>query len=164
MQRSSCWVLLLRLALGGAPGQAELFLYWPLHPKYNACMEEKTAPTEPDTTSGIAEHIERRPGVCGGKPCVKGTRIRVWDIHVWHDLRGQSPEEIAAAYPPLSLADVHAALAYYLDHRDAIEKEMKEAEALVARLQAKQGPTRFSKLRDQLSKDQDAESDQVSPG
>ena len=57
------------------------------------------------------EHIEMDPAKCGGKPCIAGTRIRVWDIHVWHNLRGQSPEQIITEFPQLSLADVHAALA-----------------------------------------------------
>ena len=96
----------------------------------------------------MTEHIESKPGVCGGKPCVKGTRIRVWDIHVWLDLGGRSPQEIVAAFPQLTLADVHAALVWYLDHREEIEHEMKEAAEFVARLQEEQGPSRFSKLRD----------------
>jgi uncharacterized protein (DUF433 family) len=28
------------------------------------------------------QHIVSTPGVCGGKPCVAGTRVRVWDIAV----------------------------------------------------------------------------------
>ncbi len=23
-------------------------------------------------------------GYTGGKPCIAGTRIRVWDVHIWH--------------------------------------------------------------------------------
>ncbi len=111
--------------------------------------------TEPQPIT--QKHIVSKPDVCGGKPCIAGTRIRVWDIHVWHDLRGQSPEEIVAAFPQLSLASVHAALAYYLDHREQIESQMKDAEDFVARMEAKQGSTRFSRLRDQLLKDEDGE-------
>lgn len=109
--------------------------------------------TEPQPIT--QKHIESKPGVCGGKPCIAGTRIRVWDIHVWHDLRGQSPEEIVAAFPQLSLASVHAALAYYLDHREQIESQMKEAEDFVARMEAEQESTRFSRLRDHLLEDED---------
>ncbi len=60
----------------------------------------------------IAEHVEITPGVCGGRPCVAGTRIRVLDVVIWSEL-GQSPDEIVASFPQLTLADVHAALAYY---------------------------------------------------
>lgn len=99
------------------------------------------------------QHIETVPGKCGGKPCIAGTRIRVWDIHVWHNLRGQSPEQIVADFPQLTLADVYAALAYYFDHRDEIEQQMKECEAFVDELRRKQGPTKFDALKKKLGLD-----------
>jgi uncharacterized protein (DUF433 family) len=95
-------------------------------------------------------HIEIDPNRCDGKPCVAGTRIRVWDIHVWHDFEGRRPEEIVAAFPQISLADVHAALTYYLDHRADIERQMAEGEGLAAEMAAQQGPTRFTRLRDSM--------------
>jgi uncharacterized protein (DUF433 family) len=110
----------------------------------------------------LASHISIRPEVCGGKPCVGGTRIRVWDIHVMHHLEGRSPTEILTAYPQLSLADVHAALAYYLDHRQEIEAQMERADTEVARLEAEHGPTRFSELRDALLRRKDDGEDPVS--
>jgi uncharacterized protein (DUF433 family) len=77
------------------------------------------------------EHIVSTPGVCGGKPRIADSRIRVQDIVVWHEAWGLSPEEIVTDFPQLTLAQVHAALAYYYDHRDAIRQHMHEAEALV---------------------------------
>jgi uncharacterized protein (DUF433 family) len=85
-------------------------------------------------TGVITQHISRTPGVCGGKACVDGTRIRVQDIYVWHVLQGQSPEEIVANFPRLSMADVHAALAYYWDHRDEIHEEIKRGEEMYEEL------------------------------
>lgn len=38
--------------------------------------------------------------------------------------RGWSAEEIVRQYPYLTLAEVHATLAYYFDHRDEIESEL----------------------------------------
>ncbi len=38
--------------------------------------------------------------------------------------RGWSAEEIARQYPYLTLAEVHAAMTYYFDHRDEIEGEL----------------------------------------
>ncbi|MHC4181398.1 MAG: DUF433 domain-containing protein, partial [Planctomycetota bacterium] len=61
----------------------------------------------------VTKHIQSRPGVCGGKPCIGGTRIRVQDVMVWHELQGLTPDEIVAQFPQLTLAGVHAALAYY---------------------------------------------------
>ncbi len=79
----------------------------------------------------LSTHIRRSPEICGGKPCVAGTRIRVWDVHVWHDLKGQTPEEIVATFPQLSVADVHASLAYYHDNREILEMQNQQAEERV---------------------------------
>jgi len=106
----------------------------------------------------LTKHVESRADRCGGKPCVAGTRIRVWDVYVWHELQGKSPEEIVTDFPQLTLADVHAALAYYWDNRESIEREMKEAEDFVADLKAKLGP---GPLQQKLS-NADAEGDPVS--
>src|SRR6516165_5940122 len=76
-------------------------------------------------------HIASDPGICGGKPCVEGTRIRVQDVYVWHDLQGKSADEIVSRFPQLSLADVYAALTYYWDHRDVIQRQMSEADDLL---------------------------------
>jgi uncharacterized protein (DUF433 family) len=88
-------------------------------------------------TRSIVEHIEMTPGVCGGKPRIAGHRIRVQDIVVWTEVHGQSPDEIVASFPRLTLADVHAALAYYYDHRDEINRQMEEDEAFVKAFQAR---------------------------
>lgn len=72
----------------------------------------------------IQEHIDITPGVCGGKPRIAGHRIRVQDIAVLHERRGLTPDEIVETYPSLTLSDVHAALAYYFDHREQVEKDL----------------------------------------
>ncbi|MCP4286497.1 MAG: DUF433 domain-containing protein [Gammaproteobacteria bacterium] len=58
------------------------------------------------------------PGKCGGRPCIRGLRIRVSDIL---DLlaSGATREEILEEYPYLEAADIKAALEYaarQLDH------------------------------------------------
>ena len=45
-----------------------------------------------------------------------------------HERLGKSVSEIASDYG-LTLADVHAALAYYFDHLDDIDKDMAEGQA-----------------------------------
>ena len=72
----------------------------------------------------ISSHIDSRPDKCGGRPCIAGTRIRVQDIYVWHELQGLTPEEIVTDFPQLSLADVHAAITYYHDHKGEIEADI----------------------------------------
>jgi uncharacterized protein (DUF433 family) len=84
----------------------------------------------------ITDHIETTPGVCGGKPRVANTRIRVQDIVLWTE-QGLSPDEIVAGYSHLSLADVHAALTYYHDHRPEIDRQIKESDEFVAEMKAK---------------------------
>ncbi|HDP70265.1 MAG TPA: DUF433 domain-containing protein [Actinobacteria bacterium] len=51
------------------------------------------------------------PEICGGKPCIKGTRIPVFVIL---DLLATdlSAEEIIKAYPDLTIDDVKAAVEY----------------------------------------------------
>jgi hypothetical protein len=51
---------------------------------------------------------------------------------------GRSPEEIADQYGHLTLAQVHAALAYYHANRDEIDAEMAAEEAEYDRLAATQ--------------------------
>ncbi len=79
----------------------------------------------------LFQHIETTPGICSGKPRIAGTRIRVQDIYVWYELQGMSTDAIVDAYPHLTLADVHAALAYYYDHRDTIHKDIEADRALI---------------------------------
>ena len=69
----------------------------------------------------VYSHIEKTEGVRGGKACIDNTRVAVVDV-VNSFQMGQTPEQIAEEdYPDLSLAQVHAALAYYYDNRDEIE-------------------------------------------
>jgi uncharacterized protein (DUF433 family) len=51
------------------------------------------------------------PEQCGGRPCIRGLRIRVKDVL---DLlaSGASPEEILKDYPSLEPEDITAALQY----------------------------------------------------
>lgn len=103
-------------------------------------MTDMAAPSASDEK----RHITCTPGVCGGKPCIAGTRIRVQDIYVWQELQGQSVDEIVAQFPELTHADVYAAMAYLWDHRAEIMAEIASAEAVVeqakSRYQSKLGP------------------------
>ena len=64
------------------------------------------------------ERITISPLQCGGKPCVRGMRIRVKDVL---DMLagGATSEQILADYTDLEPEDIRACLAYaarYLDH------------------------------------------------
>lgn len=70
--------------------------------------------------------IVRQPDVSGGEPIIRGTRISV--RHIVERIRaGQSVEEILAALPHLTPAQVHDALSYYYDHRDEIDALIDES-------------------------------------
>lgn len=82
----------------------------------------------------LDSYIESRPGVCGGKPCIAGRRIRVIDVATWHESMRMSTEEIAAEYD-LSPQEIYAALAYYYEHREEIDAQQASDDALVTELQ-----------------------------
>ncbi|HEX8599189.1 MAG TPA: DUF433 domain-containing protein [Chloroflexia bacterium] len=84
-------------------------------------------------TKTLDQHIEITPGIAGGKPRISGHRITVHDIAIWHEGMGKTADEIATEYD-LTLADVYAALAYYFDHRDEIDRELRESDVLVETL------------------------------
>jgi prevent-host-death family protein len=66
-------------------------------------------------------HIIRHPGISGGEPIIQGTRISV--RHVVERLKaGQSVDDILAALPHLSAAQVYDALSYYYDHQIAMDR------------------------------------------
>src|ERR671918_1025157 len=94
----------------------------------------------------LDDHIQSTADTAGGKPRIRGRRITVQDIAIWHERLGQSADEIAAAYD-LTLADVYAALAYYFDHREEIEARMTEDRAFAEALRARPPSLRDQKLR-----------------
>jgi uncharacterized protein (DUF433 family) len=96
-----------------------------------------------------SEHIQITPGVCGGKPRIAGHRIRVQDVVIWYEHQGMSPDEIVYHYPSITLADVHAALAYYYDHLEEIRQQIRESEAFASRLASETPSVLQRKLKEQ---------------
>lgn len=58
-----------------------------------------------------------------GRPCITGTGISVHRIAILHNL-GHSPEEIVRKYEHLTIAGVHAALAYYYANKVEVDGEI----------------------------------------
>jgi uncharacterized protein (DUF433 family) len=79
----------------------------------------------------VYAHIVKEPGYCGGKAAIGKTRVRVNNV-VWLHKEGLTPAQILEHYPDLSLAQVHAALAYYYDHVEEIESELAREEDAAA--------------------------------
>lgn len=62
-------------------------------------------------TDRLLQRISIDPHVCGGKPCIKGTRI--WVSLILDFLaEGMTETELLAEYPQLTHEDVLAAIAY----------------------------------------------------
>ena len=68
--------------------------------------------------SDLLARITIDPEQCGGRPCIRGMRIRVNDV-LELLAAGETPEQILADYPYLQPDDIAASLlyaAYQLDH------------------------------------------------
>ena len=95
------------------------------------------------TTSHLALDEKGRAYICG-------TRSRVSMI-VCDKMNGMSPEDIHKAYPHLSLAQIHAALSYYYDHKIEIDREIQHelayADAMREQALAAGQPTKADLLR-----------------
>jgi uncharacterized protein (DUF433 family) len=93
----------------------------------------------------LDKFIERTPEVRNGRARIAGTRITVDDIVVMYAHLGQPVEEIVAKYdlPP---AAVHAALAYYYDHKAEVDQLIGTDDAIVEAFK-KNNP---SKLQEKL--------------
>ena len=59
----------------------------------------------------LLDRITVEAGKCGGRPCIRGMRIRVSDVL---DMlaEGATPEEILESFPYLERDDIAASLAY----------------------------------------------------
>ena len=85
------------------------------------------------TTVDIGTLIETSPEIRKGRPCIAGTGVTVRRIVGWYNL-GLAPEEIAAKMEYLTLAQIHAALAYYHANRDEIDTDIAAEDAVVEQI------------------------------
>lgn len=80
------------------------------------------------------KYVVARPGVQGGQPCIRGTRIPVWVLAAMHK-QGDTAEDILDAYPNLDAAQVYAALSYYYEHRSAVDATIAAQNAYLEQVQ-----------------------------
>ena len=69
-------------------------------------------------------HIEARKGFCGGSPVIVGTKFPVRSVVNYVLRQGMTPEELAAEFRHLTLAQIHDALSYYYDHQADVEQDI----------------------------------------
>jgi len=86
----------------------------------------------------IGSLITTSPDIQSGRPIIAGTGTSVRRIATLYK-QGDSADEIVADKPYLTLAQVHAALAYYYANQQIIDQDL-EAEA-----------TEYERLASQLS-------------
>ena len=79
-------------------------------------------------------HIELRSGERGERAFIAGHRVRVQDVVLWNE-EGLSADEIVSRVPSITLADVHAALAYYFDHREEIDSQIRDDDSFANKLE-----------------------------
>ena len=72
-----------------------------------------------------------------GSAWIDDTNVKVIEVILDHLAYGHSPEEIHLHHPHLSMAQVHAAFAYYFDHKAEIDAEIDRRHRRVEALRAK---------------------------
>ena len=85
-----------------------------------------------------------------GRAWVDDTNVKVIEVALDHIAYGWSADEIHLQHPPLSLAQIHAALSFYFDHQTEfdglIEQSLELAKALAAAAQDSPGRRRLRAL------------------
>ncbi len=91
-------------------------------------------------------HIEKPPGMPARLESHPRTRVAM--IVMDYLARGLGPEDIVRHYPYLTLAEVHAAMAYYHDHQQEIDAEIQaELQELSKTADANLNSSVWQKLR-----------------
>ena len=73
-----------------------------------------------------------------GEPIVEGTRIMVRTIALDLIAHGWDAEEIQQHHPDLTLGQIHSALAYYFDHKEEMDRDIRQRHERVRALRAAQ--------------------------
>mgnify|MGYP001000156988 CR=1 FL=1 len=76
-------------------------------------------------TATTYRYLVQVPGVCGGHTIIEGTRVGVHDV-IGLLVNGATPEDVVRSFPNLTKAQVYECLAYYEDHRAALDALIAE--------------------------------------
>jgi uncharacterized protein (DUF433 family) len=76
---------------------------------------------------------------------IAGSRSRVIDVALDQKAHGMTPEQIRQEYPHLSLAQIHAALAFYYDHQRELDAEIARRLHKVSEIQKELGDAPVAK-------------------
>lgn len=89
------------------------------HGRWRVSVPREASRVTQRTDGDLVSRIVTDPEICGGKPTIRGTRVRVSDVLSMLS-EGADREEILADYPYISGEDVDACLAWAaaaVDHR-----------------------------------------------
>jgi uncharacterized protein (DUF433 family) len=86
------------------------------------------------TIVDISTLVTQTQGICGGRPCIAGTRTAVQTIAVDFNA-GMSPEEIILQRPHLKTEQVYVALTYYYANKELMDLEIANYYQDFARLE-----------------------------
>jgi uncharacterized protein (DUF433 family) len=89
--------------------------------------------------------IATDPSVRGGRPIIAGTSVCVSDLVVAMLFHDRTTDQLASDFA-LSMAQVHAALAYYYEHKAHIDEEIRQRRATDAELKEKRLGSRHPPL------------------
>jgi len=73
-------------------------------------------------------HVEQD---AAGVPIIAGTTMKVVELVMAQHAYGWSPEELSFQFPHLSMAQVHAALAFYWDNQHALDADIAHRSQVV---------------------------------
>jgi uncharacterized protein (DUF433 family) len=76
-----------------------------------------------------------------GVPLIEGTTMKVVELVMAHQAHGWSPEELHFQFPHLSLGQIHAALGYYWDHKDALDADIERRSAYAEKARKEASPS-----------------------
>jgi uncharacterized protein (DUF433 family) len=82
-----------------------------------------------------------------GVPTIEGTSMKVVELVLETTAYGWSPEELHFQHPYLSLGQIHSALAYYWDHSEELDRDIKRRMEKVESIRQRVGP---SAIKDKL--------------
>jgi uncharacterized protein (DUF433 family) len=80
------------------------------------------------TSKKSSSWVQKTPGVCGGRACIRNTRITVWGLVNSRRL-GLADEQILENVVGLKPEDLDAAWHYYRDHPNEIDEDIRDNEA-----------------------------------
>ena len=83
-----------------------------------------------------SSYVVSDEGISGGKPRIVGTRLKVQHIALEYERLGWTPDRICDSHPGITLAQIHAALSYYCDHREEIDQDIREDLEFAKRLRS----------------------------